>query len=124
MRAVKEGLVKVPQIEVRYKDTKDRIKTNMTEAFEIIVAPPKRPNIVATINVTNVTSGETAPIEVRIENTGQATATMVEVSYEVKPPDGLRCTGLDQLIPEIPPGVQRFTPARCGGKEAVTTPSL
>jgi conserved repeat domain len=124
MRAVKEGLVKVPQIEVRYRDAKDRIKTNTTEPLEIIVAPPKRPNLVARINVTNVTSGETAPIEVRIENTGQATATMVEVSSEVKPPEGLRCTGLDQLIPdEYPLGVQRFTPARCGGREAVTTPS-
>jgi uncharacterized repeat protein (TIGR01451 family) len=118
MRAVKEGLVKVPQIEVRYKDTKDKTKTNMTEAFEIIVAPPKRPNIVATINVTNVTSGETAPIEVRIENTGQATATMVEVSSEVKPSEGLRCTGLDQLIPEIPPGSAKIYTGEMRGERS------
>lgn len=118
MRAVKEGLVKVPQIEVRYKDAKDRIKTNMTEAFEIIVAPPKRPNVVARINVTNVTSGETAPIEVRIENTGQATATMVEVSSEVKPPEGLRCTGLDQLIPEIPPGSAKIYTGEMRGERS------
>ncbi|NPU87939.1 BatD family protein [Methanothrix sp.] len=118
MRAVKEGLVKVPQIEVRYKDAKDRIKTNMTEAFEIIVAPPKRPNVVARINVTNVTSGETAPIEVRIENTGQATATMVEVSSEVKPPEGLICTGLDQLIPEIPPGSAKIYTGEMRGERS------
>ncbi|MBC7080213.1 MAG: DUF11 domain-containing protein [Methanothrix sp.] len=118
MRAVKEGLVKVPQIEVRYRDAKDRIKTNTTEPLEIIVAPPKRPNLVARINVTNVTSGETAPIEVRIENTGQATATMVEVSSEVKPPEGLRCTGLDQLIPEIPPGSAKIYTGEMRGERS------
>lgn len=118
MRAVKEGLVKVPQIEVRYKDAKDRIKTNTTEPLEIIVAPPKRPNLVARINVTNLTSGERAPIEISIENTGQATATMVEVSSEVKPPEGLTCTGLDQLIPEIPPGSAKSYTAEMRGERS------
>ncbi|MEM2097852.1 MAG: CARDB domain-containing protein [Methanothrix sp.] len=118
MRAVKEGLVKVPQIEVRYKDAKDRIKTNTTEPFELIVAPPKRPNLVARINVTNITSGERAPIEISIENTGQATATMVEVSSEVKPPEGLTCTGLDQLILEIPPGSAKSYRAEMRGERS------
>lgn len=118
MRAVKEGLVKVPQIEVRYKDAKDRIKTNTTEPLEIIVAPPKRPNLVARINVTNLTSGETAPIEISIENIGQATAMMVEVSSEVKPSEGLICTGLNQIIPEIPPGSAKSYTAEMRGERS------
>ncbi len=125
MRSVKEGLVKVPPIEVRYTDSKNKIKTNTSVASEILVMPPKRPNIVARINVTNVTAGESSLVEVSIENTGQATATMVEVASEIKPPAGLKCIGLDQIIPEIPAGgVKRYTAQIQGERSGNYTISL
>ncbi len=113
MSAVKEGIVKVPPIEVRYSDKKDNIKSNQSKESSININPARRPKIELRMDpVKPLNYSSTALLNVRITNSGQASAYRVELTSEVKPTNGLRTVGpsIGRSYFEIPPGrTENFT---------------
>jgi len=103
--AVKEGPVRIPPIEVRYSDSKDNIKSNNSEPFEVTIAPRKKPKLELKIEMPpQLKFGERGTVNVTVSNAGQVSATRVEISSAVRPPDGLEVSDLERTFFEIPAG--------------------
>ncbi|NYT01318.1 MAG: DUF11 domain-containing protein [Methanosarcinales archaeon] len=103
--AVKEGPVRIPPIEVRYSDSNDNIKSNNSEPFEVSIAPRKRPKLELRIETPpQLKFGEPGTVNITVSNTGQVSATRVEISSAVRPQEGLDVSGLERTFFEIPAG--------------------
>jgi hypothetical protein len=101
--AIKEGQVKIAPIEVVYSDAKNKIRSNRSDPSEVIILPPRKPEIDIRIDpIPPINPGGSSFVNVTIENNGQAAATLVDVKLEGRP-DGLEIatptTSYDRILP-------------------------
>lgn len=119
MTALKEGLVKVPSIEVRYLDSKGNVKSNRSEGFEIIISPARAPVLEIKIDqVPPLKPGLKAAMNITVSNVGQAAASSVEIKSDIRPAEGIDVSGLDRTFFEIPAGGQESYTALVEGKSS------
>lgn len=116
MRAIKEGSIRVPAIQVKYTDSKKNAKINNSEPFNLLINPRGRPELMVTLAPSGpVPIDGKGVLNVSIYNAGRASASRVEVSADIRPPDGLDATGLEKSFFEIPPdGNETFSSVLTG----------
>jgi len=79
MRAVKEGSIRVPAIQVSYADSKNNAKSNSSEPFNIVINPKSKPDLVIRLDPSGpIESGGKGTLNVSLTNTGEASATRGE----------------------------------------------
>jgi uncharacterized repeat protein (TIGR01451 family) len=126
MTAVKEGPVSVPAIEVKYQDSKQNTKSNSSSPFSVTIEPKPRPNLQLYLDPSGaISEGGEGSLNVTLSNTGQASATRIEVQGSIKPSVGLEAVGLEKSFFEVAPGeVQSYTAILKGDRPGNYTISL
>lgn len=116
MTAVKEGLVSVPAIEVKYQDSRKNVKSNSSSPFSVTVEPKPKPNLQLYLDPSgSISEGGEGSLNVTLSNLGQASATRIEVRGSIKPSEGLEAVGLEKSFFEIPPGEEQSYAATLKG---------
>ncbi len=119
--AVKEGTTRVPAITVRYQDSKENSKSNTSEPFTISIAPKSKPELVIKLTPSGpISEGNGGAMNISIANLGNALATRVEITAEIKPSDGLETSGLDKTYFDIAPGGEEIYSAEMKGNRPGT----
>ena len=103
MNAIKEGTILVSATQVSYTDSKENLKLNSSEAFDIIINPKS----VADLRIKMDSSGPmniggTGMVNISIVNEGKAPATRIETKGDIVPPVGLEGSGFERSFFEIP----------------------
>jgi len=105
MNAIKEGTIRVSAIDVSYTDSKDNVRTNSSEPFDIVINPKSVADLAIRIQGPGpLPPGGTGLVNISIANVGKAPATRIEAKGDIKPPVGLEGAGFDRSFFEIPPG--------------------
>ena len=119
MTAVKEGSIRVPAIQVSYTDSKDNIKSNNSEPFNVIINPRSKPDLQITLTPSGpIPNGGKGDLNISLINAGKASATRIEISADIKPSDGLEADGLEKSFFEIMPGKEENYSAQLLGEKA------
>ncbi len=108
MVAVTEGEVNMPATVARYADSKSTIYSASSPSISIEIKPKRMPDLVLKVDPpVPIKRGGEGPINITVENNGDASAYRVEVKAEVKS-DGKSLEvvkgSLDESFFEIPPG--------------------
>ncbi|MDD1752762.1 MAG: DUF11 domain-containing protein [Methanotrichaceae archaeon] len=116
INAVKEGSVKVPSIQVKYKDSKKNPKSNFSAPFDAMVDPKGRPELdIKIMPIEAIPNGGKSRLNVSIANVGSTPATKIQIQSEIKPSEGLESSGLDKTYFEILPGSEEtYSPELVG----------
>jgi len=116
INAVKEGPVKVPSIQVKYKDSKKNPKSNFSSPFDAMVDPKGRPELdIKIMPIEAIPNGGKSRLNVSIANVGSMPATKIQIQSEIKPSEGLESSGLDKTYFEILPGSEEtYSPELVG----------
>lgn len=105
MNAVKEGSIRIPAVIVSYADSKKNPRSNSSEPFNIVINPRSRADLVIAVqDIAPLALDEAGLLNISISNLGSASATRIQSSGEVSPPEGLQISGLEKSIFEILPG--------------------
>ena len=116
INAVKEGSLKVPSIQVKYKDSKKNPKSNFSAPFDAMVDPKGRPELdIKIMPIEAIPNGGKSRLNVSIANVGSMPATKIQIQSEIKPSEGLESSGLDKTYFEILPGSEEtYSPELVG----------
>lgn len=121
INAVKDGTFMVPAISVNYQDSKENAKSNTSEPFTISIAPKGKPDLqIKLIPSGSLSQGNIGKLNVTVANTGNASATRVEIKAEIEPSVGLEISGLEKTYFEIAPGEEEVYSAEMTGDRAGT----
>jgi len=118
MSAIKQGSIRVSAIQASYTDSKENVKLNNSEPFDILINPKS----VADLTIKMATSGPielggTGIVNISLSNVGTATATRIEAKGEIQPPVGLEAAGFDRSFFEILPESSESYSVMLSGKD-------
>ena len=119
MNAIKEGTIRVSAIDVSYTDSKDNVKTNSSEPFDIVINPKSVADLAIRMETPGpLPLGGTGMVNISIENVGRAPATRIEAKGDIKPPVGLEASGFERSFFEIPAGSEVNYSVMLSGKDS------
>ena len=118
MRAVKEGSIRVPAIQVSYTDSRKNARSNNSEPFDVLIDPKSRADLAIKLTVSGpIPLGGKGTMNVSLSNVGTATATRIEAKGEIQPPAGLEAAGFDRSFFEILPENSESYSVMLSGKD-------
>ncbi len=104
MNAVKEGSIRVPAIQVSYTDSKENVRSNSSEPFNVLIDPKSIADLAVKMTVSGpIELDGTGMMNISLSNVGTATATRIDAVGDIRPPAGLEATGFDRSFFEILP---------------------